>query len=84
MWVCEMFLVKLYFKATEGCGFEIKKDEPEFPVSIKKEFRFFLWIRDSIISLVRQFEGPGKRGKLNIKKASKSKVNVMVSQNPED
>ncbi|MEJ8767823.1 hypothetical protein WKU33_18600 [Oceanobacillus sp. HCA-5259] len=40
--------------------------------------------RDSIISLVRQFEGPGKRGKLNIKKASKSKVNVMVSQHPDD
>lgn len=40
--------------------------------------------RDSIISLVRQFEGPGKRGKLNIKKASKSKVNVMVSQHSDD
>lgn len=40
--------------------------------------------RDSTISIVRQFEGPGKRGKLNVKKASKSKVNVMISQSPED
>lgn len=40
--------------------------------------------RDSIISLIRQFEGPGKRGNLNIKKASKSKVSIMVSQNAND
>jgi len=36
--------------------------------------------RDSIISLVRQFEGPGKRGKLSIKNASKSNICVMSSQ----
>lgn len=25
-----------------------KKDEPEFPISIKKEFRFFLWIKNLV------------------------------------
>lgn len=40
--------------------------------------------RDSIISLIRQFEGPGKRGKLNPKNASKSKVAVMISDTESD
>lgn len=37
--------------------------------------------RDSFISIIRQFEGPGKRGSLSEKKASKSNVCVMISQN---
>lgn len=36
--------------------------------------------RDSLISMIRQFEGPGKRGSLNKKKASKSNVCVMTSE----
>lgn len=35
--------------------------------------------RDSIISISRQFEGPGKRGSLNENKASKSNIFVMES-----
>lgn len=35
--------------------------------------------RESLVSMNRQFEGPGKRGKLNEKKASKSNVCVMFS-----
>ncbi|GLV65572.1 hypothetical protein Bmyc01_42410 [Bacillus mycoides] len=36
------------------CGFEksltvYKKDEPEFPISLKKGFRFFLWIKNLLI-----------------------------------
>lgn len=35
--------------------------------------------RDSIVSIPRQFEGPGKRGSLNENKASKSNIFVMES-----
>jgi len=40
-----------------------------------------LFSRESIISIIRQFEGPGKRGKLNENKATKSKISVMDTQN---
>ncbi|MDN4607905.1 hypothetical protein [Sporosarcina highlanderae] len=36
--------------------------------------------RESLISMIRQFEGPGKRGNLNDKKASKSNICVISSQ----
>jgi len=39
------------------------------------------FMRNSHISLPRQFYGPGKRGSLEPKKASKSNIHVMVSTN---
>ena len=40
--------------------------------------------RDSFISIIRQFEGPGKRGKLHENKASKSNICVMSNQEAAD
>ncbi|MDW2885211.1 hypothetical protein [Exiguobacterium artemiae] len=42
----------------------------------KMELEF---MRDSIISIPRQFSGPGKRGNLSIKKSTKSKVSILNS-----
>lgn len=40
--------------------------------------------RESLISLIRQFEGPGKRGNLNENKASKSNISVISQQTKTD
>lgn len=40
--------------------------------------------RDSLISIIRQFEGPGKRGNLNPIRASKSNISVITSYKSED
>lgn len=40
--------------------------------------------RESLISLIRQFEGPGKRGNLNENKASKSNISVISQQTNTD
>lgn len=42
----------------------------------KHEMRF---MRESIVSLFRSFEGPGKRGSLSSKKSSKSKIHLLKS-----
>ncbi|MGN4125214.1 hypothetical protein ACMGD3_09405 [Lysinibacillus sphaericus] len=52
----------------------VSHDANNFLSKLEKHFT-----RDSIISLIRQFKGPGKRGNLNPKNASKSKVAVMIS-----
>lgn len=40
--------------------------------------------RESLISIIRQFEGPGKRGNLNENKASKSNISVISQQSDTD
>ncbi len=42
------------------------------------------FMRDSLISLPRQFHGPGKRGKLTLNKATKSKIHLLESVDNEE
>lgn len=53
-------------------------DQANTEIFSKLELEF---MRDSIIALPRQFYGPGKRGSLSIKKATKSNIQIM---NPND
>lgn len=63
-------------------------------VSDEVNLHFSRWersfMRDSLLAIPRQFHGPGKRGSLSSKKASKSKVHVYnpsdleTNENPEE